>query len=127
MAGDIIISARGTVGAMAQLTVPMAFNQSCYGLRSKTKMSNDFIYYVLKHEIQQLQSQSTGSKFKTIIKKTFDDALLPEPPTRIQKKVVSECVKIDGSASKITGAGIPVSKVEEEMNRQKAEVFKKYL
>jgi type I restriction-modification system DNA methylase subunit len=58
--GDIIISARGTVGAMAQLTKPMAFNQSCYGLRSKTEISNDYIFYVLKREIQQLQSQSTG-------------------------------------------------------------------
>ena len=29
--GDIIISARGTVGALAQLAKPMAFNQSCYG------------------------------------------------------------------------------------------------
>ena len=27
--GDLIISARGTVGEVAQLAVPMAFNQSC--------------------------------------------------------------------------------------------------
>ena len=30
--GDIIISARGTVGVVAQLAKPMAFNQSCYGI-----------------------------------------------------------------------------------------------
>lgn len=33
--GDLIISARGTVGAVAQLSRPMAFNQSCYGLKTK--------------------------------------------------------------------------------------------
>ena len=33
--GDVIVSARGTVGAMAQLKYPMAFNQSCYGIRFK--------------------------------------------------------------------------------------------
>ena len=32
---DSIISARGTVGEMAMIPYPMAFNQSCYGLRAK--------------------------------------------------------------------------------------------
>ena len=32
---DIIISARGTVGAMAMIPYPMCFNQSCFGLRGK--------------------------------------------------------------------------------------------
>ena len=41
--GQLIISARGTVGALAQLTQPMAFNQSCYGIDAKRKYTdNDF-------------------------------------------------------------------------------------
>jgi type I restriction enzyme S subunit len=39
--GDIIISARGTVGAMAQLKREMAFNQSCYGLREVKEISDN--------------------------------------------------------------------------------------
>ncbi|MEE9910236.1 MAG: restriction endonuclease subunit S [Deltaproteobacteria bacterium] len=97
--GEIIISARGTVGAMAQLTKPMAFNQSCYGLRSKTEISNDYIFYVLKREIQQLQSQSTGSKFKAIIIKTFDEVNLPVPPKEIQIQIASKCEKVDADVS----------------------------
>ncbi|WP_448873427.1 restriction endonuclease subunit S [Desulfobulbus propionicus] len=93
--GDIIISARGTVGAMAQLTKPMAFNQSCYGLRSKTEISNDYVFYVLKREIEQLKSQSTGSKFKAIIMKTFDEVKLPVPPNDIQEKLINECAAVD--------------------------------
>ena len=31
---DIIISARGTVGALAMLDKPMTFNQSCYGIKA---------------------------------------------------------------------------------------------
>ena len=34
--GDMIISARGTVGEVASVPYPMAFNQSCYGLRAKS-------------------------------------------------------------------------------------------
>lgn len=125
--GDIIISARGTVGAMAQLTRPMAFNQSCYGLRSKTEISNDYIFYVLKREVEQLKSQSTGSKFKAIIRKTFDEVRLPVPPEDIRDQVVRECEKIDASAGDIINLGIPLKQVGEEMQRRKAEVFNKYL
>lgn len=35
---DSIISARGTVGEMAMIPFPMAFNQSCYGLRAKKEI-----------------------------------------------------------------------------------------
>ena len=31
--GDIIISARGTVGALAQIGKPLCFNQSCFASR----------------------------------------------------------------------------------------------
>ena len=44
--GDIIISARGTVGALAQIGIPMCFNQSCFGLRGKKGIvETDFLYY----------------------------------------------------------------------------------
>lgn len=36
--GDIIISSRGTVGAIAVIPFPMAFNQSCYGLRADERI-----------------------------------------------------------------------------------------
>ena len=39
--GDIIISARGTVGALAVLKKKMAFNQSCYGVRNKDSNSDN--------------------------------------------------------------------------------------
>lgn len=93
--GDVIISARGTVGALAQVTTEMAFNQSCYGLRSKTDISIDYIFYVLKREIQQLKSQAIGSKFDAITIKTFDEVLIPIPTKTICNQVVLECEAID--------------------------------
>ena len=38
--GDIILSARGTVGAISQLRRPMAFNQTCYGIRGLDGVSD---------------------------------------------------------------------------------------
>jgi type I restriction-modification system DNA methylase subunit len=113
---DIIISARGTVGAMAQLTREMAFNQSCYGLRSKTDLPNAYLFYVLRREIDQLKAISTGSKFKAITIKTFDEVKLPVPTDKnVINEVVRRCEEIDKSAAIIVGEGVPVEKVREEM------------
>jgi len=50
--GDVIISARGTVGEIASIPYPMAFNQSCYGLRARAALiTSDFLYYLLKYNI----------------------------------------------------------------------------
>ena len=45
--GDVIISARGTVGALAQLKYPMAFNQSCYGIRQKENITTENFMFLL--------------------------------------------------------------------------------
>ena len=71
--GDVIISARGTVGVVAQIGKPMCFNQSCFGLRGKKELiDNDFLYYVLKNYIHNLKKKSQGSVFDTINIKSFD-------------------------------------------------------
>lgn len=70
--GDVIISARGTVGVIAQLARPMAFNQSCYGIRGKKGVSNtDFIYYALKNAVSQMLQVAYGGVFNTITRDTF--------------------------------------------------------
>lgn len=71
--GDVIISARGTVGVLAQIGKSMCFNQSCFGLRGKKELiDNDFLYYVLKNYIHNLKKKSQGSVFDTINIKSFD-------------------------------------------------------
>ena len=82
--GDLIISARGTVGELAQIGRPMAFNQSCYGIRGKSGYDNGFIYYALKQQLAQLKSVANGAVFDTIILKTFDHikVFIPDLPTQ---------------------------------------------
>jgi len=85
--GDIIISARGTVGALAQLGKTMAFNQSCYGLRAKEMTTNDFVYYLLKNMIGNIQQNTHGSVFDTITRDTFDILKVDLPPIQEQKAI----------------------------------------
>jgi len=80
---DTIISARGTVGAIAVLKEPMAFNQSCYGLKSIKDVSDpDFLYYLTKDSINSFQQIAHGGVFDTITRDTFNaiDILLPPLP-----------------------------------------------
>ena len=82
--GDIIISARGTVGEVAQIGKTAAFNQSCYGLRATDGYSSDYLYYMLKYQVRYLRSVANGAVFDTIVVKTFDrmKASVPDLPTQ---------------------------------------------
>ena len=85
--GSLILSARGTVGALAQLTKPMAFNQSCYGIIAKEQTTNDFLYYLLKDVVEDLQAKGHGSVFNTITRDTFDTITVNLPSLDEQKRI----------------------------------------
>lgn len=88
--GDIIISARGTVGEIATIPYSMAFNQSCYGLRAKKEIINeDFLYYLIKHSVRLLKKNTHGSVFDTITRDTFDGIEADVPSLDIQEKIAS--------------------------------------
>ena len=88
--GDVIISARGTVGEIATIPFAMAFNQSCYGLRAKKGMvTSDYLYYLIKHNISVFKKNTHGSVFDTITRNTFDNIEVEIPSIEIQQKISS--------------------------------------
>ena len=94
--GDMIISARGTVGEIASIPYPMTFNQSCYGLRAKKNIiSSDYLYYLIKYNVGKLQKKVHGSVFDTITRETFSDIEVDIPELEIQNKIVSVLCDID--------------------------------
>ena len=79
--GQVIVSARGTVGVVAQVGCAMAFNQSCYGLDARPEICcNDFLYYLLVHTTRALRSLAYGAVFDTITQQTFDQVMVRLPP-----------------------------------------------
>lgn len=95
-AGDIIISARGTVGEIATIPFPMAFNQSCYGLRAKKEIvTADFLYYLIKHNIHVLKKNTHGSVFDTITRDTFAGIEVDIPDMDSQSKIAEILSNID--------------------------------
>ena len=92
---DIIISARGTVGEMAMIPFPMAFNQSCYGIRAKEGVSSTFLYYLLKNSISKLKLMTHGSVFDTITRDTFATLIVGIPDQKTQDAIAMTLAAID--------------------------------
>lgn len=95
--GDIIISARGTVGALAQIGKPMCFNQSCFGIRGKEGVvDTDFLYYSLKNYVRNIIKRSQGSVFNTINLASFELMELEIPESiETQKQIAKVLSDID--------------------------------
>jgi type I restriction enzyme S subunit len=85
--GTIVITARGTVGALAQLGRAMAFNQTCYALLPTDALDNDFLFYALKGTLAEMRALTYGTVFETITTQTFDHWLIPLPPLPEQRAI----------------------------------------
>ena len=84
---DIIISARGTVGAMAMIPYPMCCNQSCFGLRGNSIVDKNFLYYLTRTKVDELKKSAHGSVFDTITRETFNNLQCLVPPLQSQQKI----------------------------------------
>jgi len=93
---DVIISARGTVGKIAMLSSPMAFNQTNYGLRGKSSLiQQHFLYYALKNSVDNIHRYTHGSVFDTITRRTFEEIYLKLPPLPTQKAIADTLSCLD--------------------------------
>lgn len=90
--GTVIITARGTVGAIAQLGTEMSFNQTCYGLLAKQGIDQDYLFYAIKGSLSEVRSLSYGTVFDTVTMASFDQwkiPLLPLPEQRAIAHILS--------------------------------------
>ena len=83
----IVITARGTVGALCMIAEPMAFNQTCYGLVARDGTVPGYLYYALRATLSQIRSLSYGTVFDTITMKSFDSLRIPLPPLEEQQAI----------------------------------------
>ena len=85
--GTVVITARGTVGALAQLCREMTFNQTCYAILPKDELDGDFLFYALKGTLSEMRSLTYGTVFETITRRTFDNWQIPLPSLPEQRAI----------------------------------------
>jgi type I restriction enzyme S subunit len=81
--GTTIISARGTIGRVALVGVPMAMNQSCYGIKGKVGAHGLFTYFSMQELVADLQQYAHGSVFDTITRDTLAGISVVVPPKTV--------------------------------------------
>lgn len=81
--GTTIISARGTVGNLALVGVPMAMNQSCYGLKDQRGGAGYFLYFATEAVVDTLRQRGHGSVFNTITRDTLHGLRVASPPHEV--------------------------------------------
>ncbi len=81
--GTTIISARGTVGNVTLVGVPMAMNQTCYGLRGSSGCAN-YTYFATRNLISTFRQYTHGTVFDTITRETLRTIPVVEPLVTLQ-------------------------------------------
>ncbi|SNS50672.1 type I restriction enzyme, S subunit [Micrococcales bacterium KH10] len=79
--GTIVMTARGTVGALARLAEPMAFNQSCYGLQAIDR-NEASLFLALEAAVARIKDAGHGTVFNTVNMATFDQIEIEVPTSR---------------------------------------------
>lgn len=117
--GDIIISARGTVGVVAVLGKEMTFNQSCYGIRAKSDLATtDYVYYLLKDTVSGFLQIAHGGVFDTITRDTFKEIEISLPPLPEQTAIASVLSSLDDKIDLLHRQNATLEKMAETLFRQ---------
>ena len=94
--GTTVITARGTVGRLACLGIPMAMNQTCYGIRGAEGYPDFFTYWSVRNTVSELQTRTHGTIFDTITRETFkiaETVLAPADVARAFESIVNTVMK----------------------------------
>ena len=75
---DILISVRAPIGAMNYAKESCCIGRGLAALTpDKSKVSSEFIFWLMKGKNQELNSKGTGSTFKAIGRKVLEETLVP--------------------------------------------------
>ena len=76
---DILISVRAPIGAMNYAKEECCIGRGLAALTpDKSKVSSEFIFWLLKGKNAELNSKGTGSTFKAIGRKVLEETLVPD-------------------------------------------------
>lgn len=89
-AGSVIMTARGTVGAVARLGIEAAFNQSYYAFVPVDGLPAACLYFMVKDAATDALSVSHGSVFSTITMRSFDALTVPSFPSEALGRLEAE-------------------------------------
>ncbi len=94
-AGDILISVRAPIGAVNYAKEECCIGRGLAALTpDKSKVSSEFIFWLLKGKNTELNNKGTGSTFKAIGRKVLEETLVPDVDFEQQHEYAANLEKI---------------------------------
>lgn len=91
--GSVVLTARGTVGAVARMVMPAAINQSCYAFEPG-RMPAAVLFHMVRSAAKSMLGMAHGTVFSTVNMKTFDHVEIPNLPADVLNTLNGELASL---------------------------------
>lgn len=88
--GTVLLSSRAPIGKVAITTEPMYCNQGFKNIECNSSIHNEYLYYYLKYNNDELNRRGNGVTFKEISKKIVEQFPVIIPSLNEQQAIASE-------------------------------------
>lgn len=117
--GTVLLSSRAPIGYLAIAENEITTNQGFQSLiPDNGKTTTEFLYYLLKNNIDYLVSQGTGTTFGELSKSTLKEIMFNFPPLSEQKSIASVLSSLDDKIDLLHRQNSTLEKMAETLFRQ---------
>jgi type I restriction enzyme S subunit len=118
---DILISIRAPVGPTNLCPTRACIGRGLAAIRPLGGVNHRYVLYNLRHSVQSLLDESTGSTFDAISGKTLREHIVPLAPLRVQHSIVAE---IEKQFTRLDATVAALKRVQANLKRYRAAVLK---
>lgn len=93
--GTVLLTSRAPIGKVAIAGCEMYCNQGFKNLICSSKVIPEYLYFLLKHNADYLNSLGRGATFKEISKSIVEKIRIPVPPISVQQQFVSIAQQVE--------------------------------
>ena len=95
--GTVLLTSRAPIGKVAIVGTEMYCNQGFKNIECGPELNNIYLYILLKHNTEYLNSLGRGATFKEISAKIVSEIRIPAPPIEVQNRFADFVKQVDKS------------------------------
>lgn len=119
--GDVLISWSASLGVYVWNRGKALLNQHIFKVAfDKCNVNREFFVYAVRHKLKEMESKTHGATMKHIVKKDFDNTLIPFPTLNEQGKIAK---LLDTAATIISARQQQLQKLDDLVKARFVEMF----
>ena len=88
--GSLLLSSRAPIGLLSINKVELCTNQGFKNIVVNDKVDNEYLYYLLKTKIKEIEGLGSGTTFKEVSKSTLENYSIVIEDDKIQQKSIAK-------------------------------------